>query len=216
MKISHLRRAQGAATVIQTLGTVVEGDPIIVETDRGRYQARRAASCLLDCARGDLVLVCITPDEDAYVVSVLERAGAEGATISMAGDVNFCVARGRLRLNASNGVALASPHELSLTSPKLAVSTLQGEVMVNDLSFFGSRLAARLGRVILAAQSLSSNLGTVCEKIARVFRKVEEIEQVQAGQFDLQARDTLSMHGRHTMMSADQLVKVDGAQIHLG
>jgi hypothetical protein len=50
----------------------------------------------------------------------------------------------------------------------------------------------------------------------RFFRKVEGIEQVQAGELDLQVRDSLSLHGRHTMMTAEKLVKVDGAQIHLG
>jgi hypothetical protein len=217
MKISHLKRTQASKSVIQTLGTVVtDGTPIEVDTDSGRYQARRAASCLLECAAGDEVLICVTAENEAFVLAVLERRESGAATISMPGDLNICLPNGKMRLNASSGVALASPHEVSLTSPRFAVSALHGEVTVNDLSFFGARLAARLDTFTLAARMISSTLGAVYEKIGRVFRKVEEIEQIQAGQLDLQARDSLSLHGRHTMMSADQLVKVDGAQIHLG
>jgi len=217
MKISHIRKTPAGTGIIQILGTVVaNGIPILVDTDSGRYQARRAASCLLECAAGDEVLVCVTDENDAFVLAVLERRESGAATISLPGDLNICLPQGKMRLNASGGVSLASPHEVSLTSPRLAVSALHGEVTVNDLSFFGARLAARLDTFTLAARMISSSLGAVYEKIGRVFRKVEEIEQVQAGQLDLQARDSLSLHGRHTMMTADQLVKVDGAQIHLG
>jgi hypothetical protein len=215
VKTSYLRQIRSAEPVIQTLGKVLTTNPLTVGTDDGCYQACRAASCLLECAAGDAVLLCITPD-DAFVLAVLQRAATGAANLSLAGDLNLYLPEGKLRLNASGGVALVSAQEVTITAPRLGVNALEGEVTVNNLSFFGSRLAARLDTCILAAQMISSYVGTICENVARVFRKVEEIEQVQAGQLDLQARDSLSIHGRHTMMSADQLVKVDGAQIHLG
>jgi hypothetical protein len=48
------------------------------------------------------------------------------------------------------------------------------------------------------------------------FRLTEEVEQVRAGQIDMQAKETLRLHARNTLVTSKALVKVDAEQIHMG
>ena len=47
-------------------------------------------------------------------------------------------------------------------------------------------------------------------------RTVEGLDQVKAEQIDYAAQKTASMRGENTLVTAEELVKVDGAQIHVG
>jgi hypothetical protein len=217
MKLSHLKTRPGPQVAFPAMGTVVKAEPeLVVKTEMGLLHARRALSCLLQCEPGDLVLVCVTGGDDAYVLAVLERDQSSAATLTFPGDLEVSLPGGALRLNGSQGIALTSATDIGVVAPRVTVGAIKAEVTAGELSYFGTRVNAHLETINLAARVINSTLGTLYERISRVFRKVEEIEQVQAGQIDLQARDSLSMHGRHTLMTADQLVKVDGAQIHLG
>jgi hypothetical protein len=219
MKVSSLKKQRSAvATAYETVGKVIAvGTPIIVETDAGRIGARRAASCLMESTPGDTVLVCITGGNEAYVLAILTRDDdSSPAIISAPGDLNLDLPNGKMRLRASAGLALASPQEISLTAHQISLGAARGEAMLTECLLVGKKLGAQVEALSLFAQTVSSTLGTVYQKMSRFFRKVEGIEQVQAGELDLQARDSLSLHGRHTIMTAEKLVKVDGAQIHLG
>ena len=48
----------------------------------------------------------------------------------------------------------------------------------------------------------------------RSYRAVEETDQLRAGQIDYVAKETLSLHGENALLTAEELVKVDGEQIH--
>jgi hypothetical protein len=45
---------------------------------------------------------------------------------------------------------------------------------------------------------------------------VAETDHVSAGQIDYEAESTLSLHSKYTLMTAEELVKVDADQIHMG
>jgi uncharacterized protein (DUF2345 family) len=171
----------------------------------------------MESTPGDTVLVCITGGNEAYVLAILTRDDdSSPAIISAPGDLNLDLPNGKMRLRVSAGLALASPQEISLTAHQISLGAARGEAMLTECLLVGKKLGAQVEALSLFAQTVSSTLGTVYQKMSRFFRKVEGIEQVQAGELDLQARDSLSLHGRHTMMTAEKLVKVDGAQIHLG
>jgi hypothetical protein len=217
MKVSQLRASQTGNEVAQVVGHVVgaEADRFHVETSDGLFHARRAASCLLDCILGDKVLMCIAADE-AYILSVLEHDDAHSASITVRGDLDLHLPSGKINIRTKDGVSIASQQEISMLADRMSIGANRGDITISDLSFFGGRLGARLDSISLTARLVTSTVGSLYERLTRVFRKVEELEEVQAGRIELQAKDSLSLHGRHSMMTADQLVKVDGAQIHVG
>jgi len=54
------------------------------------------------------------------------------------------------------------------------------------------------------------------QRVRRSYRKVEELEQVHAQQLDYVATKNVSVRGHNTLLTAEELVKLDGEQVHLG
>jgi len=48
------------------------------------------------------------------------------------------------------------------------------------------------------------------------YREVEEMDQVRSGQIDYRSAKNLNLRGKHALITAEELVKIDGDQIHLG
>ena len=56
----------------------------------------------------------------------------------------------------------------------------------------------------------------ISQKVKRSYRLVEECDYLRSGEVDYRADKNMSLHGDNTMVTAKELVKVDGGQIHLG
>jgi Protein of unknown function (DUF3540) len=52
--------------------------------------------------------------------------------------------------------------------------------------------------------------------VPRSLRTVEAMDQLRAGQIDHVAQGTLNLHGENAVVTAEELVKLDGEQIHVG
>ena len=65
-------------------------------------------------------------------------------------------------------------------------------------------------------RSVDSVLERLHSRVSRSYRRVEELDQVKAGQIDYQADTSLQLHAKYALVTADDLVKVDAEQIHLG
>ncbi|MCZ7681708.1 MAG: DUF3540 domain-containing protein [Sandaracinaceae bacterium] len=57
-------------------------------------------------------------------------------------------------------------------------------------------------------------LQRLSQRVKRAYRFVEEMDVTRAGSIDYRADDVASLRARHTVMAADEQVKVDGKQIH--
>ena len=195
--------------------TQAAGETLSVRTGEAVLRARRAASCLLAPLVGDKVLL-VTDHDDAYVLAVLERAQPNQATLELPGDTEIRTGGGRLRLSARDGIGLETASDVSLLATQLNVSAVQGEVLVNSLSFTGDLLRGCVDRIKLVGRSFDAVLDRYYQRVSRSYRHVDEIDQVKASQMYYEAKNTFSLHAKNTVMTADELVKVDAEQIHMG
>lgn len=195
--------------------TQAAGAALSVRAGASVLRARRAASCLLAPLVGDKVLL-VTDQDEAYVLAVLERAQPNQATLELPGDTEIRTAGGRLRLSARDGIGMETASDVSLLATRLNVSAVQGEVLVNSLSFTGDLLRGCIDRIKLVGRSFDSVLDRYCQRVGRSYRHVDEIDQVKASQMYYEAKNTFSLHSKNTVMTADELVKVDAEQIHMG
>src|SRR5262245_43824369 len=71
--VTNLARRLEGNNASQLDGTVVrtKGEQFVVRTTRGEYAARRAVSCLVEPACGDVVLLAVTAWGTYYVLAVL-------------------------------------------------------------------------------------------------------------------------------------------------
>lgn len=201
----------------QTTGVLErqEGPVLLVRTERGLLRARRAVSCLVEAEANDLVLVASDEAGRAWVLAVLER---EGTTTSLAveGDLNVRASHGAVRLLARDAIDVVSGKRLGLSAPESSWSTGALGVMADTVSLVGDALSARFSKARVESTVLESIAERVFQKAQRVFRTVEELDQVRAKRVDYKAEQLLAMHGGSTVVTANELVKVDGEQVHVG
>lgn len=215
--MSNLAIQPKLVAIFQQYGVVTEaGDDFVVHTGAAIYRARRAASCLLEPLVGDKVLLVTDMEEGDYVLAVLERDPGQVATLNLPGDAQIKVAAGRLTVSARDGIGMESAREIAMQSASLKVEALKGEVTVHDLSLVGDAWRSCVDRVKSVGRSFDSILERCHQRVTRSYRVVDEMDQVKAGQIDYQAETSLQMHAKYTLMTADELVKLDGGQIHLG
>jgi hypothetical protein len=216
--MKNLARKLDQRDIVQETGSVVrtDGGALVVRAGSGHYEARRAASCLLEPQPGDVVLIAVLPSGLCYVLAVLDREQGAAARVALEGDLEIKLARGRLRVAAQEGVDVASAKEISLLSGGLRVHASEGSVVVQRLSMLGGLIQAEVEKVKVLAGSIDSVLDRISQRVKRAYRTVEEMDQLRAERVDYVAKKSMRLHGENTVMTAEELVKIDGEQIHLG
>lgn len=193
----------------------VEGALLAVASGNAEYQARRAASCLLSPDVGDDVLLAIVPELGTFVLSVLVKTG-EAARLSVDGDLEIQAQSGRVVVAARDGVDLVSTGGVGITSQSLRVTSRVAELVLDNLSMVGSLAQAHVTRVKVAADTIDQAAQRLTQRLQRAYRFVSGTDQLRAERVDIAADKTLSVHAENAVVTAAELVKVDGGQIHLG
>jgi hypothetical protein len=189
----------------------------VVETETREVRAKRATSCLLEPAPGDLVMVAAVDFQDqAYVLAVLEREAGSPGTIVADGDLDIKLPGGSFGVVASEGVRLVSSKDVSVVSGALHINAVDGSVALERLSFLSKFIRAEVGRAKVFGETVDSVLERVSQRIKRSYRIVEECDHVRAEQIDYAAKKRLSLHGENALVTAQHLAKIEGDQIHLG
>jgi hypothetical protein len=198
--------------VFQEFGEVVavEAELLTVRTALADVVARRAASCLLDPAVGDRVLVAAEERGDAYVLAVLEQRDPGAATLTVEGDLTLRSLRGKVSVAAQEGVDI-----VTAAAARILASTVDVEAM-EALSVLSGAVKAELGKVKLYASTLDSFFERVSQHAKRSFRTVDELDQVKARHIDYAASGNAHLRGENALVSAQDLVKLNGEQVHVG
>jgi len=206
-----------AEDVSLSYGTVTSaGESLLIRCEFGQRRARRAASCIVEPAMADRVLIASDSSGENYVLAVLVRRSCAPTRLSVDGDLSLEARSGKIGLVARDGVEIGTSGSIGVVSNSLDIHSATGNVSIGQLSFFGSFLQAKIESLRLVAGALQSVVEVIHQQAKRVFRRIDEIEQTKAGQLDCQADGGISMHGKYLLITAAQVVKVDGEQIQLG
>jgi hypothetical protein len=209
-----------ARSVSEEIGEVVRVDPasVSVRTALGVVHAGRAVSCLVEPLCGDRVLLASEEHGASFVLAVLERAeGARAPTrISVQGDLELSTPRGKLAVTTQDGLELASAAPVRITAPTIDVSAIEGRLAFQVLDLFASTLRAELDKVKAFASKVDAVLDRLRLRARSSLRTVEELDQVRARHIDYAARGNAHLRGENTLVTAEDLVKVNADQVHLG
>jgi hypothetical protein len=203
---------------IQTDGTVVEcsADSIRVDTDHGELSARRAVSCLIEPVARDRVLIAGNLADELFVIAVLERKDASTTRIIVDGDLSLGVPKGRFSVAAAHGVDLVSAKDMTITSSELTVRAPKGHLFLDHLTYLGRKIFAQTQAIKLVGKLFDAVLDRISHKVRRSYKVVEEIDYMRSEEIDYRAARNMSLRGQNTLVTAEDLVKIDADQIHLG
>jgi len=179
-------------------------------------RCRRAASCLLLPAPGDTVMVAGPHDEALYLIAVVAQADSSQATLAVDGDLRLQSRRGGIAIRGAGAIELQSDTAVATRSPQWTLAAERAQCTVSELDYQGAEVRFSV--------LVSRFVGRACEVVLdrlhlltrSSFRITEEVEQVRAGQIDMQASRTLRLHAKNTLVTSKELVKVDAEQIHMG
>lgn len=183
---------------------------------RAEYEAKRAVSCLLDPVLGDHVLLAVFGDGSAFVLAVLERTEDGPATASLDRDLTLRVPNGQINLVAKDGVGIVSTGDVSIVGAAVDVKAAEGRLSIDRVAVLGRQLLAEVATVKLVAGAVDSVLDRWVQKVKRAYRTVEELDQVRAKRVDYTAEKSMHLHAENALVTAGELVKLDGEHIHLG
>lgn len=198
------------ATVVRA-----SGGTFVVRTEHAECEAKRARSCLVAPEEGEEVLVSFGRGGRCFVLAVLEPEGGKTG-IAVDGDLDIKVASGRFRVTAAKGVELASGKDVSVVGNELSITAIEGNVVVQKLSYLGTLLRGEVETIKTIASTCDSVFERVSQRVKRSFRVVDDIDQVRAHSINYAAETNMMLRAENAVVSAEQLVKVDAKQIQLG
>jgi hypothetical protein len=204
--------------VIVAEGIVAEGSgqslTWIVE-DRGQQlQSRRAASCLLEPAVGDLVWI-VVEGERCYVLAVLERSADAPATLQIDGDAVLRV-DGRLEIHAADDLQLRSDRQVGIAGDEIQVQARLGRVFVRECTAVLRSLLTHATSSTMVAKVVETLADRVSTSSKTSYRNVTEIDQLHAGIIDHQAVEAAQISADKVLINGGEIAKVQAGQIHLG
>ena len=215
--MKQAKKNQEAVPAMEYGRVVREGENLTVRTRFGPHPAIRAVSCLVRPESGDRVIASLDENGDCYILSVLERPGsAGGVDLDFEGDVNFRVGSGALRVMADEELQLAAGRDLDLTGRNLGVTAQKAEARIDRVSFWGRLMNLRLETIELTAKSLTQNIRRLTQWLTESFRSVEEHDEIQAGSARYLVEDALTVHSGSETHLAEEDVRIEAEQIHLG
>lgn len=201
---------QGTGTV-----TLIDDGVFVVDTGDETLRAKRAVGCLVQPEFDDLVLVAVAR-EGAWVLSVLEREEGATSRVVVDGDLELKLPKGRVTVAAQGGVDVASGAPMRVVTPSFEVNAGEGSVAAQALTVFGAAVSMEAETVKLVAGAVDQAFDRLTQRAKRVYRFVEDFEQLRAGRLDYVAKRLLELHGATAAVTAETLVKVDAEQIHVG
>lgn len=193
---------------------------VLVAGDSRALACLRAASCLLVPAPGDTVMVAGPGDSESeselYLIAVVAQADARQAVLAVHGDLTLASRHGAVAVRSAGALELQSDTAVATRAPEWQLNAERGQCHVASLDYQGAEVRFSV--------LVSRFVGRACEVVLdrlhlltrSSLRLTEEVEQVRAGQIDMQASGTLRLHAKNTLVTSKELVKVDAEQIHMG
>ncbi|MGJ7558839.1 DUF3540 domain-containing protein [Variovorax sp. RB3P1] len=210
----------GGTGMVNAIGVVtgaLPGGVYSVLSDTGQVlRCIRAASCLLRPALNDLVLVSGPDALRLYLTAVVEQANAAESSIDVVGDLRLSSERGAVTIESPGRVALKGQQGVSLRGAELEMAADTANCRIGRLQYQGEEAHATVLSVRLIGRFYEAVMDRLVHLSKTAFRMTEEVEHVRASQLDYQASDTARLHGKNTIVTAGEIVKADGKQIHIG
>jgi len=215
--MENLARALEKEENFLEYGTVklAQGGAFTVAAESGVVATKRSFSCLVEPLPGDMVLVSRAAS-GCYILAILERHGDQHACLAFEGDADLRLKQGRLRVAAQEGIDLVTAKDTALFSPQLSINSVQAEVSIQHLSFFGTFLQGQIEKIKLIGQACDSIFERVSQRVKRCYRWVDELDQLKAGQLNYLVKKLMSLRGKHSVLTAEEDVRIDGDKILMG
>ncbi|SMP48426.1 Protein of unknown function [Desulfonatronum zhilinae] len=208
-----------AQSLVRTRILVAEHGLLVAMTETGPVSCKVAASCLVQPEAGDLALVSLSGrrKDAAYVLAVLERAAPDTVMhIDLAAGARMNAAHGPVEIMARTDLRLRAGDNLEAEAPSMSFAATTARWLTHTFSLLGKTVEAVCSVWRESSTDRETTAETWTQRLGDCHRHVQDLDETQAGTSRTLARDTALLHGRVSYVQAEEFVKVDGQEVHLG
>ncbi len=180
----------------------------LLTSDSGEFRAARAAGCLLEPRRGDLVLASDDHSGQAFILCVLRRDEEAPGVIAYPGDLAI-KSGGDLTLDAVRNAGLSCAETMTLAGRR-------GEAAFEKASLLARAASVKAKTLSVVARTAEQIFSRFTLRADNAVRLTREHEEVQAGSARYLVEDQLTMHAKNAAHIAEDLIKIDAGEVHLG
>ncbi len=185
----------------------IEADVIYVSLGQRVHEATRAVSCLVAPVVGDEVGLLRAVNGRLFVTAVLVRPREMPLTLD---------APHGLAVSSGGDIRLEAAHSMQLQGCEFSARFDQVHWMARLLYATGAEFVLRSKAARLFTQALEALCARMQVGADRSYRHIAEAEHVRVGMLDVRAKHLANVRAGTLVLTARELAKVDGAQIHVG
>ncbi|WP_161495215.1 DUF3540 domain-containing protein [Advenella sp. S44] len=202
---------------VQLVGTVqqINGALFTVNCDGADWICPQALSCLIEPQVGDQVIISGPDRYRVYLIAIISRSSNAPVSLAIRGDLAIRSTSGSVSLHSAAGTHISSDAKLALSSAHYEQTNDTARFTVGQMSYTGETVEATVGKTTIFS-SIVSLLADRINSVARLcFRNVKEVDHVRAQTIDYEAEKLTRVHGGYTTLTAQDVMKINGDQIHM-
>ena len=201
------------------LVTDLSGNRIEVVLDGEIFQAVRSFGCVVDPRTGDRVVVFL-PDGHAPVILSIIDSGQTGdspsRTMRFAEGLSLEVSGRPFALRAHEGIEIDSPRDTRIVGRGFVGQFSTFELGADTLTLSGGVLSFVGQKIGQIAKTLERVAEWILDRAHGSNREIDTVDRHRSGETLIESESIVSIQSRTTLLSSQDLVKVDSDQIHLG
>lgn len=206
----------GSGPVIDTARIIRRdaGEFLLLTSATLALRGKKAAGCLLEPEENDTVLVLRNSAAGVFILSVLERGGADSRVVLPA-DSTLSTEDGKLQITADT-LLLSGERSAALEAPEISIEGVRGNLSCLHLSLNASAADAKIGKISLVSAVIDTISDRITQRVRDCFRRVSRMDSTKAGQVSIRTENRFDLQADSASIQAVAEVKIDGDKIHLG
>jgi hypothetical protein len=121
-----------------------------------------------------------------------------------------------MRLAAASDLAVDAGDTVRVGGREIEVHASVLRSVAEEVLHVGKRITSHVTTYRLVAELIESFAEHVLQRARRSTRIVEQTDHLRSGDIDHGATGTVQIQAHQTFISADTVVRIDAAQIHMG
>jgi hypothetical protein len=189
----------------------------LVDRDGNMFIARKAFSCLIEPVPGDQVLWGFVEElagKQAWVLAVLNRHTADVAVMKFDRPVQLNSLE-KISLISSKGIESLTDGSLSFVGKALKVIATQAEGHTDEAVWSSRRMVSNFKQLSVVSETCTSVFQTLIQRMESYMRRVDGLEDVQAGNLHQAVNGTVTIYSKDTLMTSENQVKINAEVVHL-
>jgi hypothetical protein len=150
-----------------------------------------------------------------WVLAVLERSSPAPLVLMAERDLTIA-SSGTMRLAAASDLAVDAGDTVRVGGREIEVHASVLRSVAEEVLHVGKRITSHVTTYRLVAELIESFAEHVLQRARRSTRIVEQTDHLRSGDIDHGATGTVQIQAHQTFISADTVVRIDAAQIHMG